>query len=425
MINPNGTQPTVMRCRTSAHLRWMLSIDESHNQGSPIRREGDLPQYIVNGAGIGDQRLMRQGKIMTVEEHLRRLDEQAAGGKILSFIGNGNLLANFHFVGWRAGKLFCLDEERVFEHIYTSAVFWKDGRVRVEEIFFVEEMGNVHVYRKLAAGTENITEAVDFLTSGQPLVRNGDKTSLGHISHLFYDTRHLVNPLCLRVNGATLFVPNSQLQHGLTRKALCEPIRVALEARVGGRTVLPLSVEGWLHMSHQPSEALGPVEAFLKEHEILTQGDTLSNLPALLHAAQTTDHLLRRALDEAGYEVVEELAPLKEGQACFINNHLEIFLKKAVYPHNIFVRWSDGSTGAVVYPGRSGRRGTTLTAAQDFLVGDLGVADALLLDNGGDARLWYRGQYMVPPSENRPEIRSLLALAAFNGGGRPGSVSIS
>lgn len=33
-----------------------------------------------------------------------------------------------------------------------------------------------------------------------------------------------------------------------------------------------------------------------------------------------------------------------------------------------------------------------------------------MLDNGGDVRLWYRGQYLVASSEGREEIRSILVL---------------
>ena len=305
------TQPSVMRCKTSPDLRWQASIDESHNLGSPIRREDDLPQYAVNGVCVADQHQMRQGKIMTVDDHRGRMEQQ--GSKVLAYVGNGNLLANFHFVCWQDGNLYRLAEERVFDEVYTCAVFWKDGQATFEEICFVEELGKVQVRRKLTDGTEDITEKVDFLTSGQSLVRAGQKISLDHISQLFYDRRHLVNPLCVRVNGATLFVPNAQLQHGLTRKALTEPIRVAREARVNG-TLVPLSVEGWLTLSQRPDSLL-LAEQFLKEHGILALSDTLSDLSVLLRVAQTMDDLLHRALDEAGYEIVEELMPLKEGHA--------------------------------------------------------------------------------------------------------------
>ena len=61
----------------------------------------------------------------------------------------------------------------------------------------------------------------------------------------------------------------------------------------------------------------------------------------------------------------------------------------------------------MLFPGKSGREGTTLSAAQELLH-RLGVQDAVLLDNGAGARLWYRGRDIVPT--DRPQTRSLLAV---------------
>ena len=65
-----------------------------------------------------------------------------------------------------------------------------------------------------------------------------------------------------------------------------------------------------------------------------------------------------------------------------------------------------------------------MPAAQSFLLDSLHVQDAVLLDNGGDVRLTYRGREMVRSSEHRPEIRSLLALMA-DPGCEVGRVSVS
>jgi hypothetical protein len=81
--------------------------------------------------------------------------------------------------------------------------------------------------------------------------------------------------------------------------------------------------------------------------------------------------------------------------------------------------------GVVVFPGKSGQKGTTLPAAPHYLGEDLGVEDAVLLDNGGDVRLWYRGCVLVPSSEQRPEIRSMLGLFALDGAAASDAVSVS
>ena len=140
--------------------------------------------------------------------------------------------------------------------------------------------------------------------------------------------------------------------------------------------------------------------------------------------AEEMEYLLAKALDDSGYRVIEGLGPLGEGDVCFVNGHAEVYFRKAIYPHNVFARWPDGSCGAVVFPGKSGREGTTLPNAQHYLADVLGVEDAVLLDNGGDVRLTYRGSELVRPSEKRPEIRAMLALMAAPGASVAGEVRV-
>ena len=78
----------------------------------------------------------------------------------------------------------------------------------------------------------------------------------------------------------------------------------------------------------------------------------------------------------------------------------------------------------MVFPGKSGREGTTLPDAQHYLADVLGVEDAVLLDNGGDVRLTYRGSELVHSSENRPQIRAMLALMAAPGASVAGAVQV-
>lgn len=125
--------------------------------------------------------------------------------------------------------------------------------------------------------------------------------------------------------------------------------------------------------------------------------------------------LFSKALNAANYSVAHGSQPLKEGQFRFINGYVgEIFFRKALYPHNVFVQWPDGSWGFVLFPGKSGRSGTTLDDAQEVLKA-LNVEDAVLLDNGGDVQLWANGQYIVPSSEQRNELRSILAVTVSSG----------
>lgn len=406
-------QPRICRWYPGRGLHLRMSVDADHNGRHPIDRDHDLPKFSVNGKKLADQREMRQGLIKSTVQHLAGLRARYLYEAALAYVGNGNLLANFGFVAWLAGVLYHLADEPVFERPYTCLVSWKkDGRVTIEDLWFARENGRVIVLRRMDSTVQDIAEEVEFATSGQPLVRRGEALPLELIAEQWKDTRHLVTPLRLAINGTTLFVPNAQLQQGLLRPALCRPVHVRLEAQVDEETTLPLTTTGWLKMAREKPAALAKAAAFLKECGVLQGQEDPEEPGVLLRVAETTARLLEEALEGARYHLVDDSCPLREGEERFLNGHLEIFFKKALYPHNIFVRWADGSCGFVVFPGKSGQEGTTLPYAQRFLTEELKVQDAILLDNGGDVRLWYRGQYVVPSSEGREEMRSMLVLTA-------------
>ena len=96
----------------------------------------------------------------------------------------------------------------------------------------------------------------------------------------------------------------------------------------------------------------------------MSEMETLRDPAILLRVAGYIEALFARSLGVSGYDVIDGMRPLNEGEARFVNGHIDVYFRKAVYPHNIFVRWSDGSSGAVIYPGKSGRSGTSLPAAQ-------------------------------------------------------------
>ena len=99
-------------------------------------------------------------------------------------------------------------------------------------------------------------EHVFLLALDQQLVRCSRLVPLSQMTEQFYDTRHLVNPIRIPVNGSTLFVPNAQLQQGLLRRAIDSPIRVALESAVDETVRIPLSLKGWLRMADEDQAAL-------------------------------------------------------------------------------------------------------------------------------------------------------------------------
>lgn len=416
MTNNNGiSQPWVLRCRAGGAVRLRLSVDAANSGGYPIDRDYDLPKFCAKGRDLTDQQEMRQGLVKRTGEHLADLCLLYPEEVVIAYVGNGNLLANYGFVAWRTGELYHLADEPVFKRPYTCVVCRKDGQVVVRDSWFASENGRIIVLARIDRTVQDITTEIDLAASGQPLVRGGETVPLEQIAEQWYDVRHLVSPLRIAVNGTALFVPNWQLQQGLLRKALCQPIHVRLEAAVDEETRLPLTSPGWLRMAKDDPAALARAAVFLEQRGVLSDNEQIEKADTLLRVAETMEGLLEKALEDAGYGLVDESRPLGEGEARFLNGHLEIFLNKALYPHNIFVTWPDGAWGFVIFPGKSGREGTTLPGAQRLLTQELGVQDAILLDNGGDVRLWYRGRDLVPSSEGRDEMRSILALTTPKG----------
>lgn len=108
------------------------------------------------------------------------------------------------------------------------------------------------------------------------------------------------------------------------------------------RTKLPLTVSGWRQLVTGDHATLVAADSFLREHGLLTDQDTIARADNLLRVGEPTERLLDLALTEAGYRLVDSSRSLNEGEARFINGHLEIFFRKAIYPHNIFCslgRW--------------------------------------------------------------------------------------
>lgn len=408
------THSYVLRWQPGEPFRLRHMVDATHNGGMPIDRSTDCPMFRLNGMAVSDARRMRQGVVKTTAQHLADLEDGYPDEAPLAYVGNGNLLANYAFVAWEAGVLYHLSDEPVFSHAYVSLVSWHDGRVTVEDLWFAQERGQVIVLRACGHTVEDITAQVAFVTSGQPLVRHGEAQPLTHMTDKWYDLRHLVRPLRMSLNGTTLFVPTAQLQQGLVRKALGEAVQVRLEAHVADDLVVPLSLAGWRYLAQEQPTACANAMAWLHTHGVGPR-EMPSDGAGVVQIATTLEHLVEASLQEAGYRLVDHTQQLREGEARMVNGHMEMFFRQAPYPHNMFVQWADGTCGFVLFPGQSGRSGTTLTRAQEVLLKEMHAVEALGLDNGGDVRLWYRGQYLVPSSEAREELRALLVLTAPKG----------
>ena len=63
---------------------------------------------------------------------------------------------------------------------------------------------------------------------------------------------------------------------------------------------------------------------------MLKEGEDLNNPTVMLRVACETEHLPADSLSASGSRLVDRLAPLKEGEECFVNGHLEVFPQSSI-----------------------------------------------------------------------------------------------
>jgi len=155
---------------------------------------------------------------------------------------------------------------------------------------------------------------------------------------------------------------------------------------VDADTALPLSTAVGSAWPKKRPEQAGKDRGLLRAHQMLKADETLADIDVLLRVASEVERLLTNALDKADTMSVNVSQAAGRGRgSCFLNSHLEIPLSESSLPPEQHLRplgrrhlWFCGLPMAL-----SGRAGTTLPYAQEFLTGELRFQDALLLDNGG------------------------------------------
>src|SRR5437879_5810238 len=103
-------QPWALTWTPSGVLRLRLSVDDSNQNGDPIRRESDLPVFVDCGTHLTDPRAMRR-TVKTEEQHLAELRRRYPFAPLLAVAGNGNLLSNFGFMAMAGNRLLHLAGE--------------------------------------------------------------------------------------------------------------------------------------------------------------------------------------------------------------------------------------------------------------------------------------------------------------------------
>ena len=347
----------------TAKIDVIVKVQEELRDSSGIRREGNLAFTLAGrDRRIGDKKI--RDSTITYYDHISRFeDNDPTGRKVLAFVGNSNLLMNPWFVAWVEGKLFHIKSEPVFEREkpYSSLVVWKDKRVTIEDIWFRPKGIMIDHPTK----GKNIVEDVLFTTYGQRLRSQGVFVPPVTISEQYYDLRHLLLFPFLSDEESYLGLYDLERDEDKKQKALKK---------------LPVEVE--LKVDHNRA---------------------------------------KKALDEKNYWEAEQVG--KEGQYHISGDKMCIAFKSGLFPHNIIGVDENGRVISIVVSGWSNTAGVMLDLA-DKLFMDIEdrygilVNDAILLDNGADVMMWYRGKMEVESftSPPRDRLRSVILFAAEPGG---------
>ena len=166
-----------------ARFHPALSVQTSWNGGFGVVRglrvRGRLVEDHVLQAGrrVAGAARMRRG-VWNIARHRETWMRAHPGGRIAAWVGNGNLLANPHFVGFADGDLYALAGEPLEERAYTCLV------VRQRET-------TIEVLRR-----PDFSSGIDCATFGQQVVLCG--RAIGHEELVgkaaggeFSDLRHL------------------------------------------------------------------------------------------------------------------------------------------------------------------------------------------------------------------------------------------
>lgn len=339
----------------------VIKVQEELKDAPGILREGTLA-YTLAGRDkrIGGSRIL--DSTITYHNHISRFESNdPQGRKILGFVGNGNLLMNPWFVAWIEGELFHVKDEPVYRRKapYSSLIVWRDGRVSIENIYF--RGGKIKLDDPSG---KDITKDVVYTTYGQRLVARGCFVLPYEISEQYYDLRHL------------LLFPFFSDQEGCLGLNQLE-----MDSRI--------------------------------------REDALKKLPVKLDFRTDKDRA-REALSEKNYQEVAKVE--KEGQFRITEDKICIILKSGLFPHNIIGTTDKGRVVSIIVTGWSNTAGLMLDKASNLFDGikekyGLDIKDAILLDNGGDVMMYYRGKmiassFMTPA---RDRLRSVVLFAAVPG----------
>jgi hypothetical protein len=129
-----------------------------------------------------------------LEQHLQRLgivDASAKAARRAIAITNRNLGTNHGHVAWQRGespRTFRILEDPLDRPSYSCVCAWRDGRITFDDLQFDTVTDCV----RSASDGRDLTGELEWATSGQRIVRDGEVARVDDVAHHFYDIRHVL-----------------------------------------------------------------------------------------------------------------------------------------------------------------------------------------------------------------------------------------
>ncbi len=410
---------------TGDALRLELLLQDSLAQIGAIIRGGVIPegQYVGreldhsrDAAGRCKPGALPREAIWTMGLQVAAFENAQRRQRVALFVGNGNLWANDGFVAWvgrrdrqgREAARFGLLAPPEFDlrGQYSSLVVWRDGRPTVETVSCHSGTRAADGFQRDASFEAAGGNADDVLwaISGQHVVQDGRPNARAELVESasaggYYDLNHVVRFLWLSIADPKVFVQvgyRSLLDRAPGRvRVSAKSVRAALS---GAPIEVDIGAEVWREQCGFPS-------------------------------AEEFDRALLEALRAAGYEEVPNAGSVGEYT---IADHrvLRICFFPGYYPHSLVGVSRRGRVvliqvtrpkGGVMIGNRSAMtvlgtaRAAVAAANRSLAPCDDALADALLVDNGGDVMLWQREPnggwaHTVESELHRDALRSMIAI---------------
>ena len=360
-----------------------LSPQEELNRSSGIRRDGAIMYRVIDGKNALDTVDDMRKDIITIKDHRNRYRALNPNEVVFANTGFGNLLMNKYVVSWEAqeefegGLLYHVDDEDIEGREYYCGVYYKNNKGFAIKRMRFNKMSDGY-YRAIDVddGDKDITDELEWAGAGQSVVYKGEAQSIHNSWDQYHDIRHLVHLPFVLVEGTEKgahfgveqFIdhnnnPRMQMIQKIINK---EPVVFAMELSVITEDGIPES------------------------HKLTAKG---------LRAGSANG-----VFEEKGYRKVDGLDKLKEQGDYFIDefNKLHIILFYGIYPHHFLCVTEHGKLLDVVVDGRSNRVGLNVDEAGTWLKKnvDPNITGAIIVDNGGDILMQYKGRNEVAYRDN-------------------------